>query len=119
VTGRPAGAAGVALTAARTRLESNGRHAAPPAYPRPEPMRLTAEQREEALKTITEGGACRLCAGIHAGSDLACPRLASFELDGDGNIRTGAFWADGSWDRSQVISAADIAEDDDDGHATS
>jgi hypothetical protein len=109
---RPETAAGVALKAARSRLESNGRHAAPQTFARAEPVRLTAEERQEALQTITEGGACRMCAGIHAGDELACPRLASFDLDGDGKVTSGTFWPDGQWDRSQVISAADIAENE-------
>lgn len=51
------------------------------------------------------------CAGIHPGDEMACPRLASFELDGDGNIRAGSYFADGSWDRSSVVFATDAAEE--------
>jgi len=78
--------------------------------PLPEPPVLTDEERTEAEKALAD--MCRLCAGIHAGGDLACPRLASFKLDGDGNVREGTFWRDGEWDTSRVLFAADAVETD-------
>jgi hypothetical protein len=74
------------------------------------PPVLTTDERTEAEAALAD--MCRLCAGIHAGSDLACPRLASFKLDGDGNVREGTFWRDGEWDTSRVLFAADAVEED-------
>lgn len=80
-------------------------------FPQAPPQKLTAEQQAEALDIISKGAGCRCCAGIHPGDEMACPRLASFELDGDGNIRAGSYFADGSWDRSSVVFATDAAEE--------
>ncbi len=100
-------AASAALMAARGKL--GGRHAFP--VPPQQPPKLTPEQRTEAMDIISKGAACRCCAGIHPGDEMACPRLASFELDGDGNVRAGSYFADGSWDRSSVVFATDAAEE--------
>lgn len=101
-------AASSVLAAARGRM--SGRHAYPlPAAP---PQKLTPEQQAEALDIISKGAGCRCCAGIHPGDEMACPRLASFELDGDGNVRAGSYFADGSWDRSSVVFATDAAEEE-------
>ena len=79
-------------------------------FPMPPPQKLTAEQQAEAIDTIAKGGGCGLCGGIHAASEHGCPRLASFRLDGDGQVVEGTFWPDGSWDRSSVVFATDAAE---------
>ena len=80
-------------------------------YPALPPQKLTPEQQAEALDIISKGAGCRCCAGIHPGDEMACPRLASFELDGDGNVRAGSYFADGQWDRSSVVFATDAAEE--------
>lgn len=124
----------VMLEAARGRLE---RTAAPPAgMPFAAGRRradLSAEDRAEAAKVLRAGGGCFLCGGLHAGSELACPRLATFTLGGDGvpvqlsavlpsgevSARTvylseGTFWPPGSWeDPERVILAEDANETDD------
>ena len=107
--GRPPleNAASSVLAAARGRM--GPRHAYPQAAP---PQKLTPEQQAEALDIISKGAGCRCCAGIHPGDEMACPRLASFELDGDGNVRAGSYFADGSWDRSSVVFATDAAEEE-------
>jgi hypothetical protein len=99
-------AASSVLAAARGRM--GPRHAYPTAPP---PQKLTPEQQAEALDIISKGAGCRCCAGIHPGDEMACPRLASFELDGDGNVRAGSYFPDGQWDRSSVVFATDAAEE--------
>lgn len=99
-------AAAAALAAAKGRLGSGPRF---PLNTTKSP--LTAEQRTEAMEVIAKGAACRCCAGIHPGDEMACPRLASFELDGDGNVRAGSYFRDGDWDRSSVVFATDAAEE--------
>ena len=108
----------------------------------PAPARLTPEQREEALKRIDAGGkdgTCLFCGGLHHGASTpACPRLATFELNGDGQVIKGSFWPEGvsdaaveldgegavravtfhqhdEWDTSQIVRAADAAEEEPDG----
>jgi hypothetical protein len=115
-----------AIAQARARVEG---------FTRPRPP-LTPEQRQEALEAAEEGAACRFCAGLHAGASTpACPRLATFELNGDGAVIKGSFWPEGisdaaveldgegavravtfhkhdEWDTSQIVRAADAAEED-------
>ena len=109
---------------------------------RPPRPPLTPEQREEALKRIDAGGkdgTCLFCGGLHHGASTpACPRLATFELNGDGQVIKGSFWPEGvsdaaveldgegavravtfhqhdEWDTSQIVRAADAAEEEPDG----
>ena len=115
-----------AIHQARARVES---------FNRPRPV-LTPEEREDALKRADEGETCRFCASFHAGASTpACPRLATFELNGDGQVIKGSFWPEGvsdsaveldgegavravtfhkhdEWDTSQIVRAADAAEED-------
>ena len=121
------------LDAARGRLErANTPQAAPFAVRRK--STLSAEARAEAAGVLRAGGGCFLCGGLHAGSELACPRLATFTLGGDGvpvqlsavlpdgqvSVRTvylseGTFWPNGTWeDPERVILAEDANETDDD-----
>ena len=100
-------AAAAALAAARGRMGGGPRFPLdPPKSP------LTPEQRTEAMEVIAGGAACRCCAGIHPGDEMACPRLASFELDGDGNVRAGTYFRDGEYDKSGILTATDAAEKD-------
>jgi len=116
-----------AIAQARARMEG---------FTRPRPP-LTPDQRKEALEAAEEGAACKFCAGLHAGASTpACPRLATFELNGDGQVIKGAFWPEGvsdsaveldgegavravtfhkhdEWDTEKVVSVADAAEEDD------
>jgi hypothetical protein len=100
-------AAAAALAAAKGRMSAGPRFPLDP--PRPP---LTEEQRTEAMEVIAGGAACRCCSGIHPGDEMACPRLASFELDGDGNVRAGTYFAAGSWDRSGIVFATDVTEEE-------
>lgn len=119
-------AARQAIDAARARVEG---------FTRPRPI-LTPAEREDALKRADEGETCRFCAAFHAGASTpACPRLATFELNGDGQVIKGSFWPEGvsdaaveldgegavravtfhkhdEWDTSQIVRAADAAEED-------
>ena len=116
-----------AIHQARARVE---------AFSRPRPI-LTPEEREDALKRAGEGETCLFCGGFHHGASTpACPRLATFELNGDGAVIKGSFWPEGvsdaaveldgegavravtfhrhdEYDTSQIVSVADAAEDDD------
>ena len=77
--------------------------------PKAERPELTDKDRRELSEAIAAGAMCRCCAGVHAGTELACPRLAAFELDGDGKVRAGAFWPDGQWDTSRVVFAEEAS----------
>ena len=106
--GRPPleSAATAAIRAAQSRIEP-GRHRA---YAPPQPKVLSEAERREEMDVIGKGGGCRCCGGLHAGDELACPRLATFELDGDGKIKGGSYWPDGTWDTARVLFAEDAAE---------
>jgi hypothetical protein len=76
--------------------------------PRPQVPALSPQERAEA----EQAERCVYCAGIHAGmSTPACPRLASFELDGDGKVKAGTFWAGLEWAKGRVVLAEDAAGD--------
>ena len=80
----------------------------PPGY---EPAHLTDEDQAEAAKAKNDSKLCGLCAGVHAlPSTAACPRLVSFELNGDGSIKSGTFRTDSKW-QSRVVLAEDLAEE--------
>ena len=125
-------AAPVMLEAARGRLERAGAASAPRFATRRKKT-LSPEARAEAAGLISAGGGCFICAGIHAGSELACPRLATFSLGGDGvpvelravlpsgevstrivYLSEGTYWPNGTWeDPERVILAEDASEADD------
>ena len=93
---------------------------------------LSEDEKAEALKSAKDD-ICLLCGGLHAAPNTpACPRVAAFELNGDGRLVKGSFWPDASdsavdidkdgeiigvhheihrgWDVSCVVMAADLAE---------
>ena len=96
------------IGAARNRIQPP-QPVLPPALTRPERPPLTGEDRRALTEAIASGALCRCCGGVHAGTELACPRLAAFELDGDGKVRAGAFWPDGQWDTSRVVFAEEAS----------
>ena len=83
--------------------------------PQPEPP-LTAEEKTKAAELERLKQVCPLCVGIHPlpGSP-GCPRLATFELDGDGKVRAGSFFPGRSWAKGRVVLYEDLKEDDGDG----
>lgn len=85
--------------------------ALPAPFPPPVRPAFTDEDRKAIGEVVDKGGLCRCCAGIHAGGELACPRLASFELDGDGKLKAGSFWRSGEWDAGRVVFPEDAAEE--------
>lgn len=117
---------------ARSRIDALTR-GAPPVPP------LSAGEKEQALKDAASQ-ACRFCASLHPGaSTAACPRLATFKLNGDGAVIEGSYWPSGvseeeivlngkgetvqttlrrrsDWDTSSVVAAADLAEEEDEGN---
>lgn len=118
-----------AIAAARSRLDVFTGKA--PQFPK-----LSEEERKEALEKAKQEGTCTFCGGIHhAPSTPACPRLATFKLNGDGKVIEGTFWPDGvrdttiemnakgevvtiidrthdDWDVSKVLAVADAAEEE-------
>ena len=83
--------------------------------PQAEPP-LTAEDKAKAAEIERLARVCPLCIGIHALPGTAgCPRLASFELDGDGKVRAGTFFEGKAWAKGRVILYEDLKEDDGDG----
>jgi hypothetical protein len=100
--------------------------------------KLSDEEKTEALKSAKES-ACRFCAGLHPGASTpACPRLATFKTNGDGEVTEGSYWPesvtdsaidldkDGNligvhheihvgWNTDRVVFIEDITEDGEDG----
>lgn len=78
---------------------------------RPATPVLTPEEKAEADKVELSKLYCTLCGGAHAlPSTTACPRLASFELDGEGKLRAGSFWAGRRWAKGRVAFIEDLHE---------
>ena len=83
--------------------------------PPPEPP-LTAEDKAKTAEIERLARVCPLCIGIHALPGTAgCPRLSSFELDGDGKIKAGTFFEGKAWAKGRVILYEDLKEEDGDG----
>lgn len=106
-------AASATLGAARAKIGTP--RPSGPRFPR-QPRRLGAELRQQIAEQFTEGAYCQLCGGIHAGLSMpACPRVASFELDADGQLKSATFWPDGEYDASGVYAASDAEAADEPG----
>lgn len=100
-----------AIASARPRT-----HQWPPydAVPVPGPP-LTAEERAKADEVAKANRYCQLCGAVHAlPSTAACPRLASFELDADGNVKSGTFFEGVKWAKGRAIFIEDLSEEDGD-----
>jgi len=61
------------------------------------PAPLSNEEKNILEEAVRTGALCRCCNGIHAGAELACPRLASFQVDRDGRLTGGEYWPEGMW----------------------
>lgn len=81
----------------------------PPGY---EGYPLSPEEAEEAKRAEAQHDpVCGLCGGYHYGpSTTACPRLASFELDGEYKLKAGTFWPGREWAEGLVVFKADVLE---------
>ena len=77
--------------------------------PKPERPELTDADRRALGELIAAKGACEHCGGVHAGLELACPRLASFELDGDRKVRAGTYWPPGMWQDDRWVAAEEAS----------
>jgi len=107
--GRHAASATIGASRARIGVPSRANG---PRFPR-QPRRLGAELRDQISAQFTEGSYCQLCGGIHAGLSMpACPRVASFELDADGQLKSAVFWPDGEWISDGVYFASDAESDE-------
>ncbi len=59
------------------------------------PPPLSTEEKEEALKDAKDA-TCFFCGAFHAGPNTpACPRIATFRLNGDNAIIEATFFPDG------------------------
>lgn len=77
---------------------------------------LTDAEKAEAAKVEQAKNYCRFCAGVHAmPSTAACPRIASAELDGDGQVKSVTFWPGRKWAQGRVVFIEDLEERQDDG----
>lgn len=93
--------------AAATIAAARGERRRPVTVPQP----LTEEDKAEAAKVEQARLYCTLCGGAHAmPSTPACPRLASFELDGEGKLRAGTFWPGLKWAKGRVALIEDLHE---------
>jgi hypothetical protein len=118
-----------AIHAARSRVDALTRGNLP--FPVRE---LSGEEKEAALRDAATQ-ACKFCSALHPGaSTAACPRLATFKLNGDGDVTEGSFWPEGAvetvteirdgrvvsevhrtrseWDTSRVVFVQDVAEEE-------
>ena len=77
--------------------------------PKPERPELTDADRRALGELIAAKGACEHCGGVHAGLELACPRLASFELDGDRKVRAGTYWPPGMLQDDRWVAAEEAS----------
>jgi hypothetical protein len=84
--------------------------------PRPY-ARLTEEERTEAEAAAREEAkVCRFCIAIHPlPNGPGCPRLLTFELDGDGRVVKGTYRTDDMAWQVRVILLEDAHEDGEEG----
>jgi hypothetical protein len=81
-------------------------------FPFPQRHKLTDAERRDATEAAKT--ACQLCGGLHAGPNTpACPRIRTFERDGDGKVVKGEFWQDGQYDAARILFVADALDDED------
>jgi hypothetical protein len=80
--------------------------------PRPQVPALSGPERAEAEAAAKEREAvCVFCIGMHPlPNGPGCPRIASFELDGDGRVRSAAFWPGKRWAKGRVNFVEDAFE---------
>ncbi len=97
-----------AIDAARARAGIGNPYAVPAAH-----AILSEEERAAAQKAAEdEAKVCTLCGGIHPlPGKPACPRLATFEIDGDGRVTKGTFFEGTAWAEGKVVFPADAHED--------
>jgi hypothetical protein len=105
----------------------------------PFPVKALSEEEKAGALRDAATAACRFCSAIHPGaSTAACPRLATFELNGDFDVIKGSFWPSGAtetvvttdgsgkvlsvtqtsrndWDTTRVVFADDLAEEEEAG----
>jgi hypothetical protein len=105
----------------------------------PFPVKALSEEEKAGALRDAATAACRFCAALHPGaSTAACPRLATFKLNGDLDVTEGSFWPSGAtetvvttnaegnvlsvtqtsrsdWDLSRVVFADDLAEEEEAG----
>ena len=81
----------------------------------PEPPPMTEEERRLAEQAAKDDArTCKYCIGVHRyPTSIGCPRIASAELDGEGQVRKVSFWPGTKWSRGRVIFMEDLLENDD------
>lgn len=84
-----------------------------PPFAARKPVTLTDADKAAIADALANGGQglCAACGAIHVKpSTPACPRLATWELNGDGSLKAGSNWPDGWWDSSRVLYPEDASE---------
>ena len=82
----------------------------------PPPQPLTEAEKAEAAKAEQAAQVCRFCIGYHPLPNTpGCPRIATFELDGDGNVKAATFFPGRKWAQGRVVFLEDLKEEDGDG----
>lgn len=76
------------------------------------PQRMTPQVQAEAQAAAKESGnVCVFCIGTHPlPNGPGCPRIASFELDGDGHVKAATFWPGKRWAKGRVNFVEDAFE---------
>lgn len=96
-------AAGQVIGTARTAMD-------PRMLCRPPP--LTKDEKADARK-MPDANVCAFCLGLHKfPSGPGCPRLATFKLNGDGDVIEGTFWPGTKWAKGRVVLIEDTHEDE-------
>ena len=68
--------------------------------PSPPYAPLSPQERTEAQEKAEP---CAFCIGNHAlPNGPGCPRIASFELGGDGNVKAATYWPGTAWATGRV-----------------
>ena len=76
--------------------------------------RLSAAEQAEAQEAAKKNeGVCAFCIGTHPmPNGPGCPRIASFELDGDGRVKSATFWPGKKWAKGRLTFVEDTFEDE-------
>jgi hypothetical protein len=97
--------------------QGHQRRYAPPAIPLTAGEKAIAGSVTEAkcrqCGLVHRADLCCLCGCVHAlPGTPSCPRLASFELDPEGRVRSGTLRLDARWMKGRVVPFGDLHEEE-------